>query len=503
VTTNRIVIVGAGAAGVFTAYRIREMYGDAYEVLLFEANDRVGGNTMSATVEYGGKPYNIDCGAQFFYKNPQPSYTALVDQLGLMDSASEVISAPAGFLVWDKQANDQRLWLPSRVIEFLQYDAADWGRLSEFLIYLAYSAELDRSNPSWTLSIDDWLKTLHLLSDDFKEKVIKPFVYQFVSLPYSRIGESSALYATTYFVRNLFGEPGTPDVDTDPPDLPGLPTFQTYQSMIGLDGILKRALEAAGVTPKLKTPVLAVRPDSSGAGGALHVTTKDGVLQADHVVFACDPHKAADIIEAGTSVGGVSTLLPLVTNLRGLEYIPLTIRMQKDGSCWMPPDSDDWEPANTIVDGDDLTFSVWFGRLRPTYGLGKRIPVFKSWGAPNLGPCQHQLLEHSHFIPLPTTTFMALREGLKAWQGTNGMWFAGGWTNWFDSQEAALDSATAIAEALPLPAKPATGAARMIKVQPEAIERNLRRFAERVARKAPKDLQQGLTDVLERVKGEG
>lgn len=498
-TTQKIVIVGAGAAGVFTAYRLREMYGDAYEILLFEANDRVGGNTLSKTVEYGGKSYSIDCGAQFFYKNPQPSYTALVEQLGLMDSASEVISAPAGFMVWDKPANEQRLWLPSRVIEFLEYDLADWGRLTEFLIYLGYSAELDRSSPSWTLSIDDWFKSLHLLSDDFKEKVIKPFIYQFVSLPYPRMGESSALYATTYFIRNLFGEPGTPDVDADPPELPGLPTFQTYQSMIGLDGILKRALEVAGVTPKRSTPVLAVRPDQ----GLVHVTTSDGQLTADHVVFACDPHKAATIIENGTSVGGVSLLLPLVTTLRGLEYVPLTIRMQKDGACWMPPDPDDWEPANTIVDGDDLTFSVWFGRLRPSYGLNERIPVFKSWGAPNLGPCPHQFFEHSHYIPLPTVAFMGLREGLKAWQGQNGLWFAGGWTQWFDSQEAALDSATSVAEALPKASKPGTGAARMVKVQPEAVERNLRRFVDRVARKAPKELQKGLSEVLERVKGEG
>ncbi|NUO48644.1 MAG: NAD(P)-binding protein, partial [Polyangiaceae bacterium] len=218
--TNRVIIVGAGAAGVFTAYRLREMYGDKYELAILEANNRIGGNCYSTHVEYGGKDYSIDCGAQFFYKNPQPSYTALLDQLGLLDSANEVVSAPAGFTIYDKPTNNFRLWLPSRVVEFLGYDAADWERLVQFLEYLAYSAALDREEGSWELSVDDWFSKMKLLSDDFKEKVIKPFMYQFVSLPLNRIGEASALYAITYFIRNLLGEPGVPEPDVDPPKLP-------------------------------------------------------------------------------------------------------------------------------------------------------------------------------------------------------------------------------------------------------------------------------------------
>ena len=81
----RIVIVGAGAAGVFTAYRVREMYGDQFEIVVLEKNNRVGGNTYSVELEYGGSPYSIDCGAQFFWRNPQASYTQLVEDLGLFD----------------------------------------------------------------------------------------------------------------------------------------------------------------------------------------------------------------------------------------------------------------------------------------------------------------------------------------------------------------------------------------------------------------------------------
>ncbi|NUP12543.1 MAG: NAD(P)-binding protein [Polyangiaceae bacterium] len=490
------MIIGAGAAGVFTAYRLREMYGRFYDIVLLEANDRVGGNCYSTTVTYGGRNYSIDCGAQFFYKNPQPSYCALVEQLGLMDEATDVISAPAGFTVWDKQANARRLWLPSRLLGFLHYANTDWDRLAQFAIYMTYSAFLDRETTNWSLSVDDWFSKLVLLDSDFKENVIKPFMYQFVSLPLSRIGESSALYAVTYFVRNVFGDAGVPEGDENPPELPGLPTFQTYQSMIGLDGILRKALSAARVTPTLSSPVTSV----ARSGDVSIVQTAAGPIQADHVVFACDPHAAATILQAG----GTSPTT-LLDTLKGLEYVGLPISMQKDGSCWMPSNTDYWEPVSTLVDGSAVRFTAWFGRLRPSYNFGQKIPVFKTWGAPDIdgASCPHQFLPHRHYIPLPTTTFMTLRESLQGFQGKDGHWFAGGWTRWFDSQEAALDSATWVADQLPPTALPFTGRARMVAPDPQKVERNLRRWLERVARHAPENRRDAIAHAIDEVAAKG
>ena len=78
---------------------------------------------------------------------------------------------------------------------------------------------------------------------------------------------------------------------------------------------------------------------------------------------------------------------------------------------------------------------------------GQQIPIFKSWGTPDVDPaaCAHTFFSHSHRILAPTTTFMTKRREIQTRQGRDGLWFAGGWTNWFDSQEAALDSATDIA----------------------------------------------------------
>lgn len=490
-TTNRIVIVGAGAAGVFTAYRLREMYGNKYEIRLLEANDRVGGNCLSVKKKIGGKDYSIDCGAQFFYKAPQASYVALLEQIGVMDTANEVISAPAGITIWDKKKNARRLWIPSRVGDFLKYDGADWERLIKFGLYLAYAAALDRATPDWSLSVDDWLAKLHLLDDDFKNQVLRPFMYQFVSLPMARIGQASALYAVTYFVRNVFGEANVSDVDVDPANLPGMPTFKTYQSMIGLDGIHRKVLQKAGVTAELNVPVKAVYRDGQSA----IVKTATGLIACDHVVMACDPHAAAKILKAGGT-----TEKALTDTLNAIEYVKLPISMQDNGGCFMPSNETYWEPSTTVVDGNAVRFNVWFGRLRMPYGIPpKPIKVIKTWGAPDVGACAKQWRANEHYVPLPTTTSIQLRDSLKDWQGKHGVWFAGGWTRWFDSQEAALDSATAVAHAIPGVPFVSTGLARMVPVDHAKVDRNLRIWLERAARVAPAEHKDALARAIDDV----
>ncbi len=105
---TRIAIVGAGAAGVFTAYRLKTKFGNRCTVELYEAKDRVGGNAYSVACESGGRDYSIDAGAQFFDRNPQARYVALLEELGLVDDGTEreIIEAPAGFTIWDSVRNE-------------------------------------------------------------------------------------------------------------------------------------------------------------------------------------------------------------------------------------------------------------------------------------------------------------------------------------------------------------------------------------------------------------
>jgi hypothetical protein len=270
------------------------------------------------------------------------------------------------------------------------------------------------------------------LDDDFKQNVIKNFPYQFLSLPYARIGEASAVYATTYFVRNVIGGPPTAARGAD------IPTFQTNQSRIGLLGILEQALTASGVQARTNSPVTAVAPGADG----IAVTVGGQSINAKCVVMACDPGTAATLLTNGGSGDRDLTIL-----LQGMadQYLKLSIVMQKDDGCWMPGDSSCWEAVSTLVDPprQRVAFNAWFGPLRPTFGDDQRIPVFKSWASPDLDTqsCGAAFFSHVHNVMLPTTRFMRLRSQLDQHQKRNGLAFAGGWTVWFDSQEAALMSA--------------------------------------------------------------
>ncbi|HET6584951.1 MAG TPA: FAD-dependent oxidoreductase, partial [Nannocystaceae bacterium] len=292
------------------------------------------------------------------------------------------------------------------------------------------------------------------------------------------------------------GEANVEEPDPDIVDPRGSETFEVYQSLIGLDGVMKRALERAGVKPRLREKVTAVIKQ----GTKLGVCTTKETITADHVVFATDPTVAARIIDAGKL-----PLAALVATLRKLEYSDLPITMQKGGSCWLPSDGRYTEAINTIVDGDLLRFTAWFGPLRATYGGGKKIPVFKSWGSPSLDPkdCKYTFFTHQHRIMMPTTAFMKHRAAVAACQGKLGLWFVGGWTRWFDSQEAALDSATDVAERIPGKPRPGTGSATMVPFDRDAQRRRIDRWLHRIAARAPLARRKKLRALMNEVEAKG
>src|SRR5439155_12490747 len=173
--------------------------------------------------------------------------------------------------------------MPSYVDGFARYASADWDRIVEFGIFLGYCAFLDGDpNADWELSVDDWFAGMTLLSDEFKEKVIKPFLFQFVSLPLARIGEASAKYAITYLARNL-NDPSPSNLNLVA-GAGSQPVFTTYQSTIGLDGILDRVMHKARTSAQLSTPVQAVMRK----GNKLVVLTHTGgIIECNDVVLAC------------------------------------------------------------------------------------------------------------------------------------------------------------------------------------------------------------------------
>ena len=76
---SRIAIVGSGIAGLTTAWHLRH----DHEVVIYEANDYLGGHTATKDVQLGGHHYAIDTGFIVFNDWTYPNFIALLTELGV------------------------------------------------------------------------------------------------------------------------------------------------------------------------------------------------------------------------------------------------------------------------------------------------------------------------------------------------------------------------------------------------------------------------------------
>ena len=431
----QIAIVGAGAAGLFTAYELGKRLGNTADVVVLEAKDRIGGNAHSIPVSYQGQTFIVDAGAQFFSRQAQPNYCSLLDELGILDDPEIIIDKASGVSVWNQAKQKLNFRVPATLdglLPELRKDPFGW---LQFGIFILAALELNRQGGDGATTVDEWLDGLPVITGPFKSNVILPFLYQFDTVPPDQLGACSALYSITYLARSVPQLPPHGDADVE-----NMPLFTVLNSSIGLEGILELVARQSNARIELSSPVLEV----ASASGGWTVTTAKETLTVDHVVFAANAPVAGKILAAGGAPGDLTSLL------ESFEFVPLHISMQMPESCYMPEDEAAWEAVNILTGSDNDMFSVYFGLLRDRLHDGSLLNVFKSWGSPGLQPpsCDAHFMSELHHIMVPTPAFMSARSQLTSWQGWNGLYFAGGWTNWFDSQESALVSAIAVADSL-------------------------------------------------------
>ncbi len=75
----RIAIIGSGISGLTSAYLLC----DEHEVVVFEAEDSVGGHTRTVDVKRDGKTYPVDTGFIVFNEKTYPNFITLMRRLGV------------------------------------------------------------------------------------------------------------------------------------------------------------------------------------------------------------------------------------------------------------------------------------------------------------------------------------------------------------------------------------------------------------------------------------
>jgi uncharacterized protein len=395
-----------------------------YEVVLFEARDSPGGNVRSVPVNLDGYTFAVDLGAQFFHPKLYPTYVKLLELLGIYPSG--VHSFPASISL-AASGSLQPLFVspvfPGRTWPVL----ASWNQPGIQAFDVAFQAAKQREDDdaSWALTLDEWLPTLGLTTDQWKGMVL-PWASSIFSGQIDEAGGMSARAAMIFAAKAL------PDKLTDP-----LLYYVLNQGMA--EPLLVMLGQITGAQILTRAQVTSV---GRNAAGGFQIACADGrAATVDQVVFASSGPPTLRLLR---NMQGMSAQTAALENI---AFRNAQLALHTD-PLYASPDSKVWSFLNSGIHSGYCEASMWMGDVINSVPQETAGKVWKSWDTHRLVQPQ-QILAEAHFRHmLPTPATLAAQSALLPLQGEDGVWFAGGYTRPYDSQETALVSALAVAQGL-------------------------------------------------------
>lgn len=430
----RVAIVGGGMAGVACAW----LLDGQCEVHLFEARDALGGNIRTVPLDLGGQTRPVDLGAQYFHPGPYPTYVQLLEQLGLWPVATGESRAFVASITLDAANESLPRFvspiLPGRVWPLV----ADWNQAAVRAFRTTFDAAQRREQlgGSWLLPMAEWLATLPITPAE-ADALILPWA---AALNSGDVTQTRGLSARALMV---FAAGALPPAPLDP-----IVYYVLERGMIEplnrMVGQLTTGQVATG------TPIDAIAP---GAGGGWMVQPRQGPAQPfDAVVFAASGPPTLSLLQGVPGTGIARNAL------QGIGFYPARLTLHAD-PAFAPADPKWLSFLNCRVEGTHCEASMW---LDPVLGT---TSLWKSWITHRAPP--QQLLASADFLHMaPSPDAIRAQRALATQQGRGGLWFAGGYTLPFDSQETALLSAMTVAEGI------AGGGARTRRLR-QAAARNV------------------------------
>lgn len=420
---RRVAVIGGGMAGVACAW----LLDGACDVVLIEARETLGGNVRSVDLVLEGNPYRVDAGAQYFHPGPYPTYVQLLELLGLYPPSTGGSHAITASITLGDPAEGRPRFvspvLPGRVWPL----AAAWNKPGVQAFNKAFSAASRREerNASWQVALGDWLPTLGLDATQW-EGMILPWA---AALHSGDIEQARSLSARASMI---FAAKALPPKPTDP-----ILYYVVEQGMIEV--LQRMAAQFTTVQTLTGAPVSGVSRD--GGGGFLIQAGAGAALQVDEVVFAASGPPTLALL------AGLSGTALQRAALQGIEFFDARLMLHTD-PAYADANQRYWSFLNCQAQGGFCEASMWLAQvLTPPPGASPP-QLWKSWVTHrNNLPAQvvHEA-SYRHLLPTPAT--IRAQAALRATQGQGSVWFAGGYTQNYDSQETALLSAMAVADGL-------------------------------------------------------
>ena len=412
---RRIAVVGAGISGLAAAWLLAKRH----EVVLFEAEDRLGGHSCTVEATSPDGPVAVDTGFIVYNEPNYPNFAALLDHLGVASKAAHMsfaVSMNAGKFEYSSHGA-RGLFAQKRNLASPKF----WGMLLDLKRFHRTAAgdlaELDRSLCSLGRYLDDrkygeGFRDLHLLPQ--------------AAAIWSSTPRQMADYPAAAFIR-FYRNHRLLEVDM-------APNWRT------VDGGSARYVEALAADfdgeVRLNAPVR--RIERSGAGVTIH--SPAGAEVFDDVVLAVHSDQALAMLDAPSA--------DEQRLLRPLGYGRNRVVLHRDRS-FMPRREEAWAAWNYVggrrqdADAPPASVTYWMNLLQGLPGPDLFVTL-----NPEREPDPAVVLADREFDhPIFNAAALEAQRALGALQGRNNTWFCGAW---FGSgfHEDGLQAGLAAAEAV-------------------------------------------------------
>jgi uncharacterized protein len=412
---QRIAIVGAGIAGLASAYLLSRRY----RVTLFEAAGYLGGHTHTVEVQLDGFSHPVDTGFLVFNDRTYPNLVALFDELGVQVHRTDMtfsVSLDDGRLEWAGTnlntvfAQRRNLFSPSFLAmlrDILRFNASAERHLA--------SASRNRC------SVGELL-----LEGGYGAPFQRHYLLPMAAAIWSSAASDILRFPAATFLRFCLNHALL--------QVNGRPSWKT---VAGGGREYVRRIAATLDDVRTNTPVRAVWRD---ADGVTVVTDDAGPERFDAIVLASHaPTSLRLLTDADEAERGVLGAVRYQRNVATLHTdTRLLPRRRRVWSAWNY--SGGLQPREH---GQPVCVSYLLNQLQP---LPFRTPVAVTLNAVTPPAPEHEIGRYIYEHPLLDLACVDAQQRLPAIQGRNRTWYAGAWTG-YGFHEDGLKSALRVARA--------------------------------------------------------
>lgn len=408
----RIAVVGSGIAGLGAAWLLSR----EHEVVLFEAEDRLGGHTHTHEIEQAGKRYAVDSG--FIVFNPQnyPFLTRLFAELGVESQPTTM-----SFSVHNERSgleynagNLAGLFCQKRNLASPRF----WGMLRDLRrFYREAPALLDIVDTGPDLG--DWLAE-HRYGAAFIEDHLLPMASALWSSPSTQVMKFPAKYLAQFMANHHMLQ---------------ISSRPEWRVVRGGSSSYVRALSARWeVSLRLACPVREIQRHDH----AVDIVSAVGIEHFDQVVMACHSDSALTLLRDPTAAE--REILGAIRYQSNDTVLHTDVRLlPQDRRAWAA-----WNANIPLQASDQCTVSYCMNVLQ---SLDSREPFIVTLNRSDAIDPTKVLARMHYEHPIYTRESVAAQARRSEINGQDRIWYAGAYWGWGfheDGLRSAVDVATAL-----------------------------------------------------------